>query len=57
MDTKGKCYENIGVPVDYELNYLKERQTFFGYVIDNLEKDKQDVLRAIEDIETKSGNK
>ena len=46
-DTNGKCYENIGIPVDFELNYPDDRQTFFRSVADDLEKDKQDVLKAI----------
>jgi hypothetical protein len=29
QDNQGKCYENIGVPVDYELGYPDDRQSFF----------------------------
>ncbi|MBK8566823.1 MAG: S41 family peptidase [Saprospiraceae bacterium] len=46
-DKNDKCYENIGIPVDYELNYPEERQTFFRRVAEDLEKDKQSVLNAI----------
>ena len=49
-DTKGKFYENAGIPVDYELNYPRGRQRFFGYIVDNLEKDKQTILKAIEEL-------
>ena len=48
MDNNGKFYENIGIPADYELNYPEDRQDFFRSVADNLEKDKTDVLIAIE---------
>ena len=53
MDNEGRCYENIGIPVHYELNYLKDRQPFFRSVVDDLVKDKQDILEAIEVIEKK----
>lgn len=43
----GKIFENSGVPVDYELNYPKDRQSFFRYVADNLEEDKQKILKGI----------
>jgi C-terminal processing protease CtpA/Prc len=46
-DNNGKYYENIGVPVDFELNYPEDRQTFFRSVAEDLKKDKQDVLNAI----------
>jgi carboxyl-terminal processing protease len=46
-DNNDKCYENIGVPVNYELNYPNDRQTFFRSVAEDLEKDKQSVLNAI----------
>jgi len=52
-DNQGKCYENIGVPVNYELNYPSDRQTFFRSVANNLEKDKIDILNAIEELRTK----
>ncbi len=48
MDTQANSYENIGVPVDYELQYPNDRQTFFRSVIDDLEGDKQGVLKAME---------
>lgn len=47
MDRKGNSYENIGIPVNYSLNYPEDRQTFFRSIADNLEKDKLDVLKAI----------
>jgi carboxyl-terminal processing protease len=46
-DNNDKCYENIGVPVNYELNYSNDRQTFFRSIAEDLEKDKQSVLNAI----------
>ena len=46
-DKNDICYENIGVPVNYELNYSNDRQTFFRSVGEDLEKDKQSVLNAI----------
>ena len=46
-DLKGNVYENIGIPVDYELNYPYDRQTFFRSVAKNLEGDKQLILKAI----------
>jgi C-terminal processing protease CtpA/Prc len=46
-DKNDKYYENIGIPVDYELNYPEERQKFFRSVAEDLEKDKQSVLNAI----------
>lgn len=51
-DLNGKFYENEGIPVDYELHYPRERQAFFGYIVENLEKDKQDVLKAIEFVQS-----
>lgn len=47
MDTQGNVYENKGVPVDYELDYPRERQPFFRAVAHDLEKDKQDILNAV----------
>lgn len=52
-DMNNKCYENIGIPVDYELNYPIDRQTFFRSIANNLEKDKQDILKGIEKLTTK----
>ena len=51
MDNDGINYENIGIPVHYELNYLKDRQPFFRSVVNDLEKDKQDILNAIQALE------
>ena len=44
MDTQNNSYENIGVPPDHNIDYPKARQTFFRYIADNLEKDKQEML-------------
>ncbi len=52
-DNNDKCYENIGVPVNYELNYPNDRQTFFRSVANDLEKDKQNILKAIEELQRK----
>lgn len=53
MDNQGNAYENIGVPVDYELKYSKDRQAFFRSIADNLEKDKNDIINAIEALQNK----
>ena len=53
MDNNGKCYENIGVPVNYELNYPNDRQTFFRSVANDLEKDKEKILSAINKLQSK----
>ena len=50
MDTQGLNYENKGVPVDYELPYPKDRQTFFRKVVNDLDGDKNAILRAIDDL-------
>ncbi len=47
MDTLGKSYENIGVPVDIELNYPEDRQDFFRSVVANLEADKEQLIESI----------
>lgn len=47
MDNKGKNYENIGIPVSYNLKYPKERQSFFRSVADDLKSDKLNILKAI----------
>jgi hypothetical protein len=49
-NNQGKCYENIGVPVDYELNYPTDRQTFFRGVAADLANDKRQILSAIDGI-------
>lgn len=51
MDKQGEFYENIGIPSDYQLDYPSERQPFFRSVVNNLEKDKSDILNAIKNIE------
>ena len=48
MDNQGVCYENKGIPVDYELNYPKDRQDFFRQVASQLEEDKASILKAID---------
>lgn len=50
MDTKGKSYENIGIPVDYNLEYPKDRQVFFRSVFENLEADKATIMKAIDSL-------
>ena len=50
MDNNGKNYENIGIPVHYELNYPKDRQTFFRSVVNDLEADKRNILKAIDNL-------
>jgi len=45
-DNNDKYYENIGVPVNYKLNYSNERQTLFRSIANNLEKVKKNILNA-----------
>ena len=52
-DNNDVCYENIGVPVNYELNYPNDRQTFFRSVAIDLENDKDNVLNAISKLQGK----
>lgn len=52
-DNNDKCYENIGVPVHYELNYPNDRQTFFRSIANDLEKDKRNILNAINVLQSK----
>tara|TARA_R110002051_G_scaffold255120_2_gene314188 strand:+ start:18329 stop:19756 length:1428 start_codon:yes stop_codon:yes gene_type:complete len=52
-DNNDKCYENIGVPVNYELNYPNDRQTFFRSIANDLEKDKRNILNAIKELQSK----
>lgn len=51
FDGDGVCYENTGVPVNYEMNYPEDRQTFFRWVADNVTLDKQNILRIINEFE------
>ena len=44
-------FESKGIPVDYELNYPADRQTFFRLVVDDLEADRTKVLKAINDLQ------
>jgi hypothetical protein len=48
LDMQGKCYENIGVPLDFELGCPTDRQTFFRSVLSDLANDKRQILPAIE---------
>lgn len=48
MDNEGESYENKGVPIDYELNYSRDRQTFFSNIVNDLQADKRSILKAIE---------
>lgn len=50
FDPQGFCYESIGIPVNYELNYPEDRQTFFRSVANDLEQDKKNILQAIEEL-------
>lgn len=52
-DNRGVCYESVGIPVDYELNYREGRQTFFRNVANDLEQDKQCILKAIKELKNK----
>lgn len=52
-DNNNVCYESKGIPVDYELNYPENRQTFFRNVANDLEQDKQRVLKAIKELKDK----
>jgi len=51
-DINDKFYENIGIPVDFELNYPEDRQTFFRSVAEDLEKDKKNILSAINELQS-----
>lgn len=51
-DNNDKFYENIGIPVDFELNYPENRQKFFRSVANDLEKDKADILKAINKLQS-----
>ena len=50
-DNNGICYESIGIPVDYDLNYPEDRQTFFRKVAGDPEHDKNSILKAIQALE------
>lgn len=47
MDNQGNNYENKGIPVDHDLGYPSDRQTFFRSVANDLNGDKQSILTAI----------
>ncbi|MEM8846092.1 MAG: S41 family peptidase [Bacteroidota bacterium] len=46
-DIDGICYESIGIPPHYELNYPEDRQSFFRSVASDLDLDKKTILDAI----------
>lgn len=50
-DNAGNIYENIGIPVDLDLGYPRDRQSFFRSVAKNLVKDKADIQKAIAELE------
>ena len=52
-DNNNVCYESKGIPVDYELNYPENRQTFFRNMANDLEQDKQRILKAIKELKDK----
>ena len=53
-DNSGRFYENTGVPVGYELNYIRgNRQRFFRSVANDLDQDKREILSAIENLKMK----
>ena len=47
MDNNGLSYENVGIPVDYKLNYSEDRQSFFRSIAIDLEGDKLKVINAM----------
>lgn len=47
----GKIYENKGIPVTIEIPYPADRQTFFKSVMDDLDADKEVILKTIKNIE------
>ncbi|MEM1321399.1 MAG: S41 family peptidase [Bacteroidota bacterium] len=53
MDNQGQFYENKGIPVDYDLEYTRDRQSFFRAIVNDLEKDKQAVLKAVATLQGK----
>ena len=55
MDAYGKFYENRGIPVDFELPFPEGRQPFFRAVADQLDLDRENIGRAIEDLEAQAG--
>ncbi|XLS30087.1 S41 family peptidase [Flavobacteriaceae bacterium M23B6Z8] len=52
-DISGNCYESIGIPPDYEMNYPEDRQTFFRQIANNPEADHKNVLEILEKINHK----
>ncbi|NMM47603.1 S41 family peptidase [Marinigracilibium pacificum] len=56
FDPWGNCYENIGIPVHYELFYPEDRQQFFKMLYNNPEKDLQKTLESIKKISNRTIN-
>ena len=50
MDTAGVLYENKGIPVDYDLNYPRDRQDFFRQAAEAPDADLKAVRAALEKI-------
>ncbi len=53
MGLNDQLYENIGVPVDIDMHYAKDRQAFFKSIANDLDKDKQLVLEAVDGLSKK----
>ena len=51
MDTKGVLYENKGIPVDYNLDYPRDRQEFFRLVAEAPDADLEAVRAALEKLQ------
>lgn len=49
-NSKGDYFENRGIPVDYTINYPANRQEFFNSVLRDLELDKNQILKAINEL-------
>lgn len=50
MDTEGRYYENVGVPVSYEFSYSRDRQEFFRFIVKNVELDKNEIIKIINNL-------
>ena len=46
---QGRNFENTGVPVDYDMHYMRERQPFFRYIAEHLEQDTAQILKFIQE--------
>lgn len=49
-DLSGNCYESIGVPPNYTLNYPEDRQAFFRQIANDPETDQRNILNIIDEI-------